>query len=181
MLVTEISLRAFPTLMLTLFFLSTVSHAVQQGKGEVTMRGAIVDTACTIATQDAQQSIDLGSLPVSSLIRDGKGPASPFTIRLTDCMPGANNSTTHNDKIFSITFDGPARGAMFNLQGKASGAALRISDAAGHIAKAGVALPPQEITAGDMRLEYFLTLVSNQEPLMAGTYFTTVRFRLDYF
>lgn len=145
------------------------------------MRGAILETACTIATRDAQQSIDMGSLPVSSLLRDGKGPASPLTIRLTDCVPGPNISAAHNYKIFSITFDGPAEGSTFNLQGKASGVALRISDATGHIAKAGIALPPQDITARDMRLEYSLTLVSNKNPLMAGTYFTTVRFKLDYF
>ncbi|MCP2231223.1 MULTISPECIES: fimbrial protein [Erwinia] len=177
MLVTETSLRAFPTLILALFFLSTVSQAAQQGKGEVSMRGAIVDTACTIATRDAQQSIDLGSLPVSTLAREGKGPAFPLTIRLTDCVLGR----AHNNKTFNITFDGPAEGSTFNLQGKASGVALRISDATGRIAKAGVALPPQDITPGDMRLEYFLTLVSDQKPLMAGAYFITVRFKLDYF
>lgn len=179
MFVTEKSLLTLLPLML--MSLSAVCQAAHQGNGEVTMRGAILETACTIATRDAQQSIDMGSLPVSSLLRDGKGPASPLTIRLTDCMPGPNSSAADNYKIFSITFDGPAEGSTFNLQGEASGVALRISDATGHIAKAGIALPPQDITARDMRLEYFLTLVSNQNPLMAGTYFTTVRFKLDYF
>lgn len=178
MLVTEKSLLTFLPLML--MSLSSVSLAAHQGNGEVTMRGAILETACTIATRDAQQSIDMGSLPVSSLMRDGKGPASPFTIRLTGCMPGTSNSAAFSNKIFSITFDGSAEGSTFNLQGQASGVALRISDTAGNIAKAGIALPPQDINVGDMRLEYFLTLVSNQNTLMAGTYFTTVRFKLDY-
>ncbi|MBN1084030.1 type 1 fimbrial protein [Erwinia aphidicola] len=180
MLVKEKSFLPLRTVML--LSLSAVSQAASQGgNGEVTMRGAILETACTIATRDAQQSINMGSLPISSLMRDGKGPASPLTIRLTGCMPGASNSAAFSNTLFSITFEGSAEGPTFNLQGEASGVALRISDAAGHIAKAGIALPPQSIKLGDMRLEYFLTLISNQNTLLAGTYFTTVRFKLDYF
>lgn len=162
------------------WLISPLSHA-QQGKGLVNMQGAIVDTACSIDTGDREQSINMGSLPLAEISAKGKGIPHAFSIRLTDCVLERSNPRLADWKKFQITFDGSANGALFSLLGKASGVDLRISDADGHIALAGQALPAQMLIAGDMRMDYFLTLVRNHQPLVAGNYFTTIRFKLDYF
>lgn len=168
-------------LLLTAGLISPSGLAARQGNGIVNMQGAIIDTACAIAAGDEQQTINLGVLPIASLASQGKGAAHAFSIHLTDCVLDRTEQPFTPWKGFQITFDGPGSGALFALQGKASGVSLRISDGAGNIASAGQPLPPQLISPGTMRLEYYLTPVINHNPLIAGNYFTTIRFKLDYF
>ncbi|ALX93541.1 hypothetical protein AV650_08175 [Serratia fonticola] len=44
------------------------------GQGRVSMEGAIVETPCAIEVGDRDQSLVMDTLPVSQLIRDGRGP-----------------------------------------------------------------------------------------------------------
>ena len=162
-------------------FLSLSAKSVQQQQGTVNMQGSIIDRACTIATGDLQQSLNLGTLPLSALVHKGKGGEHRFSIHLTDCVLDSGEWRQDARKGFQITFDGPASNALFALEGTASGVALRIRDAAGNNAIPGKALPEQRFSTGDMQLNYTLTPVRNQQPLIAGDYFSTIRFTLDYF
>jgi type 1 fimbria pilin len=143
------------------------------------MQGGIVDTACAIAVDDREQNIDLGVIPVGDIIRDGQGRSKPFSIDLINCVlerPGKEGW-----KQFQVTFEGDGDGRLFGVRGGASGVGLQISDNLGNIVSPGKALPFVDIIPGSMRLNYSLKLVANNHALTSGDYFSSIRFKLDYF
>jgi type 1 fimbria pilin len=149
------------------------------GWGRVNMQGSIIDTACAIAVDSREQSIDMGVIPVADIIRDGQGRSKPFSIALVDCVldrPGKADW-----KHFQVTFDGDTEGDLFGVRGGASGVGLQISDGSGNIASPGKVLPFVDIIPGSMQLNYSLKLVANNHALKLGDYFSSIRFKLDYF
>ncbi|HEJ0329742.1 type 1 fimbrial protein [Serratia marcescens] len=158
---------------------STQASGSVQGWGRVNMQGAIIDTACAIAVESREQTIDMETIPLADIIRDGQGRSKPFSIELINCLlerPGKGDW-----KQFNVTFDGDAEGGFFGVRGEASGIALQIVDQAGNIALPGEPLPPINIISGAMRLNYTLRLMANSHALKAGDYFSSIRFKLDYF
>ncbi|HIE4798802.1 TPA: fimbrial protein [Serratia marcescens] len=158
---------------------STQASGSVQGWGRVNMQGAIIDTACAIAVESREQTIDMETIPVADIIRDGQGRSKPFSIELVNCLlerPGKDNW-----KQFQVTFDGDSEGELFGVRGDASGVALRITDENGNIATPGTPLRTQDIIPGNMHLNYHLRLVANNHALKAGEYFSAIRFKLDYF
>lgn len=129
-----------------------------QGWGKVNMQGAIIDTACAIAVESRDQTIDMDVVPLADIIRDGQGQVKSFAIELVNCTleransPGVNGKSA-DWKQFQVTFDGDAEGALFGVRGDASGVALQISDVSGNIATPGTPLPLENIIPGDMRLD----------------------------
>lgn len=151
-----------------------------QGWGKVSMHGAIIDTACAIAAGSRDQTIDMETIPLGQIIRDGQGMTKPFSIELVNCIlerPGNKSDW----KFFQVTFDGYAEGSLFGVQGDARGVALKINDSSGNVVIPGEPLPMEEIMPGNRTLNYSMTLMPNHQPLKAGAYFSTVRFKLDYF
>lgn len=149
------------------------------GWGQVNMQGSIIDTACAIAVDSREQSIDMGVVPVVDIIRDGQGRSQPFSIDLINCVLDGPKKETW--KHFQVTFDGDTEGALFGVRGGASGVGLQITDDLGNIASPGKALPFVDIIPGSMQLNYSLKLVANNHALKSGDYFSSIRFKLDYF
>lgn len=152
-----------------------------QGWGQVNMQGAIIDTACAIAVESRDQTIDMGVVPLSDIRRDGYGKSRPVAIHLVNCVIDRTDAKLPDWKQFQVTFDGDAEGELFGVQGEASGVALKISDKAGNIATPGNPLPLRDLISTSMQLNYTLKLVSNSHTLKSGDYFSSIRFKLDYF
>ncbi|MGS0627041.1 MULTISPECIES: fimbrial protein [Photorhabdus] len=152
-----------------------------QGHGRVSMQGAIIDTACAIDAGSRDQTIELATMPVSRVIRDGQGPKRPFSIRLINCVLASVTSGTPDWRHFQVTFDGAPDGNNFRLYGVARGVALQITDTRGNQAYPGTPLPVGALQEGHMTLNYAMRLVGNHQLLQVGQYRTTVRFRLDYY
>ncbi|CAI1707907.1 PAP fimbrial minor pilin protein precursor [Serratia entomophila] len=151
------------------------------GWGVVNMQGAIIDTACAIAIESRDQSIDMDVVPLADITRDGQGRRKPFSIELVNCELERQQGKKPTWTQFQVTFDGDAEGDLFGVRGEASGIALQITDELGNIALPGRPLPREDIFSGNMRLNYNLRLVANQHALKAGDYFSSIRFKLDYF
>lgn len=149
------------------------------GWGRVNMQGSIIDTACAIAVDSREQSIDMGVVPLADIIRDGQGHSKPFSIDLVNCVLDRPGETDW--KHFQVTFDGDPEGTLFGVRGGASGVGLQISDSLGNIASPGKTLPFVDITPGSMQLNYSLKLVANNHALKSGDYFSSIRFKVDYF
>ncbi|WP_440515030.1 fimbrial protein [Serratia sarumanii] len=159
-----------------------VSKAVAEtsvGWGRVNMQGAIIDTACAIAVESREQIIDMGIIPVADIARDGQGRSKHFSIQLVDCA--IEHPKKENWKHFQVTFDGDANEGLFGVRGNTSGVGLQISDGLGNIAFPGKALPLVDINPGSMRMNYSFKLVANNHALKSGDYFSSIRFKLDYF
>ena len=172
---------AFSLLTIVLFSPEGLAVSPSSGWGRVNMEGAILDTACAIDAGSRDQSIDLSSLPLAQIIRDGQGATRPFSIQLVHCVLSRPLPNLPDWQRFQVTFDGEGRDGLFQVYGDAQGVALQITDAHGNIALPGKPLPPEGIVPGSMHLNYSLRLVGNQQVLRAGEYRSAVRFKLDYY
>ena len=171
-----------PCILMTMLVIPATQAAPKvQGWGRVNMQGAIIDTACAIAAGSRDQTIDMDVLPLGNIARDGQGNTRPFTIELINCTFERPKPNLPDWKQFQVVFDGDADGELFGVHGDAKGVALQISDGQGNIAAPGVPLPRDDISPGSMSLNYSIKLVANNQPLHAGSYFSAVRFKLDYY
>jgi len=174
------STGAFCLLWVSFGFVSQAISATQ-GEGRVNMQGAIIDTACAIATESREQVIDMENTSLADIVRGGSGKNVPFNIELVNCVLERADKKLPDWKQFQITFDGHADGEAFGVNGEVSGVALKITDIAGNIAQPGIPLPPMDIVPGSYRLNFTLALIANNRPLKAGRYFSSVRFKMDYY
>ncbi|ELE9730708.1 type 1 fimbrial protein [Enterobacter kobei] len=171
----------FATLILT-SCLPLVSTANMHGHGHIQMSGTIIDTACAIATDEADQSISMGTLAVSELVSNGRGPSVPLTVHLVNCVLSSNDAQdVHHWKDVRITFVGKADGPRrFALHGEARGEALVITDNRGNEAEPGEPMPPVQIELGNMALHYRLQLIGNHNKIRPGHFNTTIRYFMEY-
>lgn len=64
--------RAGAVLLASLAFAPGHATSAAQGWGKVNMHGAIIDTACAIAAGSRDQTIDMDTIPLGQIIRDGQ-------------------------------------------------------------------------------------------------------------
>ncbi|MGO2333436.1 fimbrial protein [Providencia sp.] len=167
------------SLSLSVWAITVISSANAQG--EVKLRGSIIETACAIDVGSRDQTIDMGSLSLIQIRRDGQGPARPFVIRLVNCVLEHPNPNQANWQYFRVTFDGPQLRGLFHVQGQAKGVGLQIQrDDDGEIAVPGEGMSTQSLMPGTRDLVYQLRLVANHDPLASGQYTSLLRFKLDY-
>ncbi|MFP7325260.1 fimbrial protein [Serratia marcescens] len=149
--------------------------------GKINMRGGINDAACTIATESREQVFDMGVASFSDVYLSAHGKSIPFTIRLVNCNLEWESNSLSEWRWFQVNFDGNVDGEMFGVSGEASGVALVISDADGNVARPGIPLPLSNNSFKNDRLNYFMKLMANRQPFKSGEYFTSVRFKMDYY
>lgn len=168
-------------ILLNFSVMGKTSASSPQGWGKVRMLGSIIETACAIDTSSRDQTIDMGLMPVSVIARAGQSINRPFAIQLVNCTLAKRDKALPEWQHFQITFDGDNDEGLFGVYGEAQGVALQIADENGHIATPGLALPRRDIASGDIPLKYSLRLVSNNKLLHAGEYYSTVKFKMDYY
>ncbi|UJD79462.1 type 1 fimbrial protein [Serratia rubidaea] len=174
--------RGFSIVLLYLLALPVTSWASNQGAGRVRMQGSIIDTPCAIDVDSRDQSVDMSVLPFGQIMHDGRGPSRPFSIRLVNCVLAHDNPNRPDWSTFRVTFDGPSSdGSLFALSGQGRGIGVLIADDAGNTALPGKQMPPGNLHADNMMLNYTIRLVADRKPLRAGEYRATIRFKLDYY
>ncbi|MFO3759112.1 fimbrial protein [Klebsiella aerogenes] len=149
------------------------------GWGRVNMQGSIIDTACSIAVDSREQTIDMDTTPLSEIIRNGHGQSKRFSIELVNCV--IKRVGKEDWKQFSVTFDGNTDGDLFSINGDASGIALQIFDDYGNVVIPGKSLPALDIAPGKDKLDFKIRVVANKDTLKSGDYFSSIRFKIDYF
>jgi len=88
--------------------------AVFAADGTINFTGSIRDTACTVNTSSATQTVNLGTVAASSFGAAGtQASATRFTINLTSCPTAVTSA--------SIRFDGPLASGNSSLLGLTSG------------------------------------------------------------
>ncbi|WP_174508670.1 fimbrial protein [Klebsiella oxytoca] len=179
----DVARRVAPSLIIgcTAFFSFGASSAGSMSEGHVSMEGTIVETPCAIDVGGRDQSLSMGTMPLSQLIRDGRGPKKNFSIRLVNCVLARIDPTKPYWQRFMVTFDGDNDRGHFGLTGEARGVALMIHDITGVRALPGATMPSRFIVPEEMQLRYTLSLVGNQQTLHVGNYRSAIRFRIDYY
>lgn len=162
--------------------MASAAMAAGQDHGRVSMKGSIIDSACAIATQDREQTVEMGADTLGEMVHNQRGQERPFSIHLVNCSltPAGQKDPRGGWPQFQVTFDGPAADGLFSVNG-ASGIGIQIVDTEGHIAVPGAAMPAVGLLAGAPRLDYALRLVGNRQRLKAGDYRSTIRFKIDYY
>ncbi|MFC0228828.1 fimbrial protein [Serratia aquatilis] len=149
--------------------------------GDINLSGSIIDVPCSIDVDSRNQTLDMGLLPATQIIREGQGGEHAFTIKLVNCLLFRVNEQLPEWRYFQITFDGLNDNGKFGIIGNAAGVALQISDNQGRIAVPGVPLPTGQLSSGEMSLHYSARLVSNSRQLHTGEYSSLVSFKMDYY
>lgn len=168
-------------IMLAAVFTMPQARATFSGWGVVNMEGAIMDSACAISSESRYQTIDMDTVAIGDVVRDGHGIVKPFSVQLIHCELSRPNSRFSDWRHFQVTFDGDADGEHFGVSGDAKGVALEIKDSHGNIAMPGEAMPLEGITPGNLRLNYTMRLVSNKKTLKSGSYASSIRFKMNYY
>lgn len=100
-----------PSLLVAIFTAQAMpATASVIGWGRVNMEGAIVNAACALESASRDQTIDMKTLPVEQISRDGHGLTRPFTLKLVNCGLSGDNSANSGRQHFRMIFDGNAEG-----------------------------------------------------------------------
>lgn len=159
-------------LFMTLFYFNTTVWA----QGTVKLKGAIFESACAISPDNAFQTVELGTIPLKVLERNGISQAYPFKIRLINCVFFDDGGD--GNKSIEVTFSPGSHGYVEPLQDR--GFALIVQDEQGHKITPGVPLPDIPIDSGEMLLKYNLFLVANGKKMTSGSYYTTMNIVVSY-
>lgn len=167
--------------MIILYMTESASFASTQEmfglfEGRVSMQGSIISSSCSIATEDRDQTIDMGVATMGEVIRTRTALSKSFSLHLVNCVFEDNSSNQH----FQTTFEGTAKDDLFNVNG-ASGVSLQISDIKGNIARPGLPFTSSVDSTNSHVLRYVLSLVGNDRHLKAGEYRAALRFKVDYY
>ncbi|EPZ8357871.1 fimbrial protein [Klebsiella pneumoniae] len=168
-------------LFILLFCSSSYAAPENQGKGKITVSGEIVESACTISTDDIWQEIDFGNLSLGEFA-DGNTPASkPLSIQLINCTLDKKNGGVWSSA--SITFDGERdehSKNMFAVTGDGKGVAINLTDINGNKAIPGQPLPAVAVQEDKTNLTFNLFLERNGDVLTPGKLSSFIRFMVSY-
>ncbi|MCK6964558.1 type 1 fimbrial protein [Enterobacter bugandensis] len=120
-------------------------------------------------------------LPIEQIIRDGRGPTQPFSIRIVGCNLAPASVSQHQLSTFGVTFDGSTTNDdLFAVHGLGRGVGLQIANEEGDVATPGQKMPVSMLAESGV-WNYTLRLIADRNPLRAGSYRATVQFKLDYY
>lgn len=171
------------TVLAAVMILGSVSatNAADSGSGTVTFSGAIVDAPCSIRSDTANQTVDLGQISNSALAANGQTGTprpQPFTIVLEHC----DNTTL---RTVQTTFTGPYSdydAESLALRGNASGASIVLHDGNDKKVKLGVPTDQQWLYSGInvLNLSAYLQGGGTSAIIVPGQFQSVANFTLAY-
>jgi type 1 fimbria pilin len=171
-----------PLLLLFSLVFSSISLAEQTGHGRVNIGGTILNPACTISVENAEQTVNLGVITQKNPEHSNVVFIYPFAIHFTSCILATSQYREGSRQTFSIKFDGPNEpgNRRFTLGEKNQGLAFEIHDAQNNIVLPGVAMKLQEGAIEKKILNYSLHLIKTAPRIQAGPFHSAVNFTLVY-
>ncbi|WP_165490611.1 fimbrial protein [Hafnia alvei] len=152
------------------------------GNGVIKFNGSIVDAACSIAPNNSDQTIDLGSIAIKALKDGAKSTPSDFHIKLTGCDVSGGAAPKA-----SITFNGTSAKGSSNLLGivssTASGVGVGITDANGKDFELGKKTEVKTLIQGDNSLDfaaYVQATGASGSAITAGDFTSQTDFVITY-
>lgn len=152
--------------------------ATDQGHGQITFTGSIIDAPCSITPDSSDQTVDLGQISNVALKDGGTSVPQTFNIKLEQC-----DTTTL--KTVAATFTGTASTAnpdLLGITGTAKGASVAISDTSGNVIKLGTASAAQTLQDGsnDLAFQAYLQGDGASATVVPGSFQSVANFTLDY-
>lgn len=117
---------------------------------EIEFRGTVVTRACNIAPESVDQSVDMDTVLVKTLYRDGHDRAWPFYINLTDCKTNIYKTAT---VTFTGTEDSELTGKLAVNNG-ANGVAIALFNEQGDAINLGSPTSASTLSNGNNMLKF---------------------------
>lgn len=168
-----------PIFLSNVFLLSQLSHAsfdIQSGK--VGMNGEILESACTIDLNSLYQTVDMGNIPIVSVIKEQDVNSVEFEIRLIDCRWGSD--TKSNLTSLDISFTGKSEDNHFWVEGDATGVYLGLESISGKMIFPGEIFQLENDFSHQNRSKYKLKLISSGQIPTPGSFDTLIQFNIRY-
>lgn len=114
---------------------SLAHAAVDQGGGQLSFSGSIIDAPCSISSESVKQDIQLGAISKAALSKTG-GHSTPVAIKikLENCDFATGEQGKNEKNNVSVTFNGTGvagDATMLTLAGNASNAGIVFTDSVG--------------------------------------------------
>ncbi|KFK96799.1 MULTISPECIES: fimbrial protein [unclassified Serratia (in: enterobacteria)] len=160
-------------------FSAFAAQAADQGSGNVTFNGSIIEAPCSITPQTADQVVSLGQISAASLSNKGNSTPQNFSIDLERC-------DTTSLKNVSITFNGDKNAddnTLLGIVGDAKGAGIVITNGSGTVVKLGEASPARQLLAGSNTLLFSAYLKGSsitEGSVVPGKFTSIANFTLAY-
>lgn len=154
------------------------ANAADQGHGTITFSGSIIDAPCSITSNTANQTVDLGQVSNSALQNGQTSSPKAFFIQLEQC--DASKLSTGASVGFTGATDANNKD-MLGITGSAKGAGIVITDGSGTPVKLdGTASAPQTIGDGSNKLSFSAYVQANGASVTPGDFSSTADFTLSY-
>ena len=182
------------------------AHAAEiqnQGQGNITFHGYIIDAACSIGADSESQTVELGQVSIKQLEDKGVSRPQVFSIDLENCRmnettedesegegEGETRAVVYTPPSVTVNFggsaalnaDGSSDPEKFGIMGTATGAGVVITDASGAIIPVGGTSEARELIEGNNTLGFaaYLQGLDSNKAITAGEFTSIVDFTLSY-
>ncbi|KQN53877.1 MULTISPECIES: fimbrial protein [unclassified Erwinia] len=159
----------------------SMAQAANQGGGQISFSGSIIDAPCSIANESLKQDIQLGAIS-NAMLKTGKHSTPvDINIKLENCEFG---ETAKKNNV-TVTFTGNAAAEdskMLALTGNSSDAGIMFEDQSGTKLNLGSASQSVKL-AGDQTLNfkaYVQATKSSSPSITPGDFTAVANFQMAY-
>lgn len=152
------------------------------GHGAVHMPGAIIDAACSIATESQNQTVNVHLVNISTIMSYGHGEEVPFYIEMEHCTRKRANGKT-DWKDIKISFSGAVdhfNDTLFDIHGSLRGFGIQLRDSKGAVIVPGEVTILNDIPISSKELRYSVRVAADSGNIEGGMGNSTIQLRLDY-
>lgn len=159
---------------------TTPAPKIGSTKGEIHLKGEIVNSACGLAASSSPVIVDFSEIPTSALANSQRAGNIKKDIELQDCDATVAKTATVSYTPSTIN---PANNnlAAF-VSGTATGAGIGLLDSASQPVKWNTATTPVQVTQGATKIPFvaYLQAESAKSIVNPGEFQATINFQVDY-
>lgn len=158
----------------------TPAPKVSSTKGEIQLKGEIVNSACGLAASSSPVIVDFSEIPTSALANQQKAGNIKKDIELQDC-----DTTVAKTATVSYTpsvVNAVNKDLASFVSGNASGAGIGLMDAGSKAVKWNTATTPVQLINGVSKIPFvaYVQAESADAKVTPGEFQTVINFQVDY-
>ncbi|ROR11318.1 fimbrial protein [Erwinia sp. JUb26] len=167
-------MRVFLSVMLMLVLSSGAFAVGNNGYGNISIRGVVIDAPCSVAPGDEDLQVNFGQVASASLTAGRASPAQDFSIRLLRCSRQMRNQVR-------VMFSGSAfSDGLFKPGSTEASFGIAIRDPHDRPVINGQPIAWQALADGDNVLHFSAFLKGRQQTIAPGDFQAQVLFYLEY-
>nr|WP_314419749.1 fimbrial protein [uncultured Erwinia sp.] len=167
-------MRVFLCMMLMLAYSSGASAAGNNGYGNISIRGVVIDAPCSVAPGDEDLQVNFGQVASAALSNGRTSAEQSFSIRLLRCSPQIRDQVR-------IMFSGNTfSDGLYKPGNTDTSFGIGIRDAQGGPVVNGQPVAWQDLVDGNNALRFSAFLKGREKTITPGEFQAQVLFYLEY-